>query len=812
MMTEQRDQPSAPGVGTKRRKPKRGPKNPVVGFISSVPLGIALLTVLFLYASIGSAGIVYPVFGADGLQWKHDMVRQWRMFEMTEFQWFHTWFFVALCAAICVNLTLATVLRIPFNALKAGVWMIHAGIITMAIGSVIYFATKIEGDAPVIRRQVVLQLPDGQTALMPALPGVSRTIETDAGPFAMEVFSVLPQYKLLTGDLAGEEDFAVTVRVRPPDGTEFYRQLLASYPQFTEDSIAVDPASNGGRPMQRVKNLEQYDGRALLREDIQMGLDYLAQDSFWIRDSWALHLREVGADEWIERPIKWLPRYNDYLPAIEDIWATVGRRYPIKPLSVSVPAVSEDDPMLGEAIRVQGYLRYAVAQERFTAGGDEFNPLLDLQLNTSDGRTSTFQLLAMDPIRRTAAEGNLGFFWADSEEQFDAILDDAGPARLTFSVPSGEGDPVVVSTRITELELENPDSAMKPVGTTGWEFRVQAVANGLEINPGVASNFAIVELVSPSGQRVLRYVATNPNETRDIDAMADPPYVFPDPAIDVSYDRVQMPAISFVGRDGERRFTMVERLRNGSTRQQTVGLGDTIDLGDGNTLRITRFAPNARPQIKPVIVPDQQREADVDRSHHYAMIKAEIGEQREWLAFHKYTDMSEALSLAGLTRYEPTVFETADGRQIEVMFGRQRRDLPAPVVLEDFVLTAHIGGFSGDAGQIRNWTSELRFLPESGEPVEREISVNNPKHFGGLAYFQSFWDAPRASQGRPTSAGMAFTGLGIGNREGVWTALIGSCLSVIGMIYTFYVKPIIRRRRRERVLAGLAVSEEGGVS
>jgi hypothetical protein len=174
--------------------------------------------------------------------------------------------------------------------------------------------------------------------------------------------------------------------------------------------------------------------------------------------------------------------------------------------------------------------------------------------------------------------------------------------------------------------------------------------------------------------------------------------------------------------------------------------------------------------------------------------------------------MSEALSLAGLTRYEPTVFETSDGRRIEVMFGRQRRDLPAPVVLEDFVLTAHIGGFSGDAGQIRNWTSELRFLPESGEPVEREISVNNPKHFGGLAYFQSFWDAPRASQGRPTSAGMAFTGLGIGNREGVWTALIGSCLSVIGMIYTFYVKPIIRRRRRERVLAGLAVSEEGGVS
>lgn len=812
MTTEQRDQLSAHGAGTKRRKPKRGPQNPVLDFISSVPLGIALLAILFVYSSIGSAGILYPVFGADGLQWKHDMVRQWRMFELTEFEWFHTWFFVALCGAICVNLTLATVLRIPFNALKAGVWMIHSGIIIMAIGSVIYFATKIEGDAPVIRRQVMVQLPDGQTASFPALPEVKKTVETEDGPFTLEVVSVLPQYRLLSGDLAGEEDFAVMVRVQPPDGPEFSRQLLASYPEFTEDSISVDPATNGGRPMQRVRNLEGFEGRALVREDLEMWLDYLPQGSFWIRDSWALHLREVGSEEWIERPIDWLPRYNDYIPAIKDIWATVGRRYPIQPLSVSAPAASENDPLAGQAIEVQGYLRYAIEQERFTSGGSEFNPLLDLQLNTSDGRTSTFQLVALDPVYRTAAEGNLGFFWAETQDRFDAIIDDAGPARLTFTVPNRGGEPTVVTTRITELDLQQPEAPMKPIGTTGWQFRVQAVADGLEINPGAASSFAIVELISPMGQRLLRYVGTNPNDTRDIDAGAEPPYVFPDPAIDVVYERVQMPSISFIGREGDRRFVMIERMRNGGIRQQSVGLGDTIDLGGGNTLRLTRFAPNAIAQTKPVIVPDQQRDADVDRSHHYAMIKLQIGEQREWLAFHKYSEMSEALWLAGLTRYEPTIFETSDGRQIEVMFGRQRRDLPAPVVLEDFILTAHIGGFSGDAGQIRNWTSELKFLPESGEPVRREISVNSPQNFGGLAYFQSFWDAPRERQGRQVSAGMAFTGLGIGNREGVWTALIGSCISVVGMIYTFYVKPIIRRRRRERVLAGLAVSEEGGLS
>ena len=52
---------------------------------------------------------------------------------------------------------------------------------------------------------------------------------------------------------------------------------------------------------------------------------------------------------------------------------------------------------------------------------------------------------------------------------------------------------------------------------------------------------------------------------------------------------------------------------------------------------------------------------------------------------------------------------------------------------------------------------------------------------------------------------MSFTGLGVGNRRGVVTQLAGCILSVIGMMYAFYVKPIIKRRRRAKVEAELAV-------
>ncbi len=69
---------------------------PLAGFVgrllapfSSITFGIVLLAILFVYMSIGSAGIVYPVhpniFHPDA--WVHAQLRQWRPFEMTEFEW-----------------------------------------------------------------------------------------------------------------------------------------------------------------------------------------------------------------------------------------------------------------------------------------------------------------------------------------------------------------------------------------------------------------------------------------------------------------------------------------------------------------------------------------------------------------------------------------------------------------------------------------------------------------------------------------------------------------------------------------------------
>ena len=55
---------------------------------------------------------------------------------------------------------------------------------------------------------------------------------------------------------------------------------------------------------------------------------------------------------------------------------------------------------------------------------------------------------------------------------------------------------------------------------------------------------------------------------------------------------------------------------------------------------------------------------------------------------------------------------------------------------------------------------------------------------------------------------MNYTGLGIGNRNGVYIQLAGCCLMVTGMIFAFYVKPVIKRRRDAQSWAGFDQSTD----
>ena len=262
-----------------------GPLRFVFDLFSTVWFGVFVAVLLFIYCAVGSA---MPA------------VRQHPALELTEFEWFHWWPFNVLIGLLCVTMVTVTVRRIPFRFVNAGVLSIHSGIILLCIGSYYYFGTKVEGDTPVFRRRVLIFLPgmDRPEALV-ALPGSRSTVHVTGAPWGFQIQGTTAAWPILSDEHAGETAYAVNVLVTPPMGDPFIRQLLAGYPQYTEDVIP-----GKGRAIKSI-------GRKLVEQQLKLSLDYEPQDYFYVMKSWALFVRPTGAKEWVERPIHGLPRYHD---------------------------------------------------------------------------------------------------------------------------------------------------------------------------------------------------------------------------------------------------------------------------------------------------------------------------------------------------------------------------------------------------------------------------------------------------------------------------------------------------------------------
>jgi len=243
--------------------------------------------------------------------------------------------------------------------------------------------------------------------------------------------------------------------------------------------------------------------------------------------------------------------------------------------------------------------------------------------------------------------------------------------------------------------------------------------------------------------------------------------------------------------------------------------GTVVPIPGGLELEVTRYEPRAVFERKPFIVPPTQRVKDAKEFFARLRLGVPGASESPWLRYHAYPFDGPEWVLRRHV-YEPDVIRLADGRLIEVLFSRRRIELPTEVSLEEFILTSHIGDFDGDSSNIRNYTSMLRFR-EPGETTWSEpspVSVNAPVEHDGMWFFQAQWDPPDQPrfQGDVASAGLNYTVLGVGNRNGVYLQLLGCVIAVVGMIYAFYVKPILKQRRREAVYARAKASPNAEVS
>ncbi len=777
----------------------------MLDLLSSVPLGIAILIALFLYSTIGSAGIVYPVSPnvLHAEAWRHQLVRQWPAFEMTEFEWFHTPVFLGLCGLLVANIAITTIRRIPFRVVNLGVWMIHTGIITLVVGSVIYFGTKVEGDTPVVRREVVARVGDAEVRL-PALVGAARTVGSGEAARTIRVAQVDPAWPILSGDDAGKKALSVSLVIERQSAEgkiphRFVRQLLDGYPQYTEDVIP-------GRG--RAVKLEEF-GEKIVDADVELTLEASAQAWYWIKDSVALGVREARDDgeptPWSQRIVKGLPRYNDWIASPGDVWTTVAGESSVRPLSIVVPAGKEPDALGNVSARITAFLRYAVMEERREPGPGEDVGLLDLIARDPSGAIAPERIVIPSPGIGTPALGGM------VEVRGDQWMPDAKIDAATFA-----SSLAIVITEPTDASVRiDPDAAARDgpiaIGDTGWKVHVREVVRNIDVGRDHPISLAILEVTTPEGETFARWAFPQGEMTRDMEldrsGSGDAHGEIQDRAVDPRITTVftpgsSAPIVIAPASDGTVRMF---RRGAGGYEEGTLAIGQPVTFGGGASLEVAAVSATSHGVTKPMIVPRGARDKDSDVERVFAMAQVELTKgawsQRVWLPFNKYSFDDPQMAAAGLSRVEPVVVALPDGKQVELIFTRERRPLPDPVMLDDFVVTSTIGGFTGEMSSIRDWTSVIRFDDDDaqGWGPDMRVQTNEPAAHAGLRFFQAYWDAPQEG-----SAGMAFTGLGVGNRRGVVTQLAGCIIAVSGMIYAFYIKPIIKRRRRDRVMADLA--------
>jgi len=514
-------------------RPSKGPLQSVLDLFSSVKLGIWLMAILFVYSSIGSAGIVYPDFAAGNANifsaenWAHDQLRQWRGLEMTEFEWFHWWPFDLMMILLAVNLVVTTVRRIPFKPVNYGVWGIHTGIIVLIVGSFIYFGVKVEGDTPVARRTIVAEFDakqaDGSTKLeriaFVASPGQRVERGEGARRIMLEVRSIDPAWEILTGDDKGKRAYSVTVAIER-EGKRYLRQVLAGYPQLTEDLIfTADEA-------QPVKRSVKETGSPIYDEGLTLSLDYAPQEWFYLRNdlakSWALYLRpkanpgEAPA-EWTERRIEGLPLYNDYIGSRDAVYQMGGDDLlPLDPIDIAVGPTSEGDPFKDVGFRVNGYLRYAIPRSRAVDGGPSspVNPIAMVEVASEQGLRAPYRLIALDPQQSRADEGLLRFVHLADESQFERFT--RQPA-IRLRIPA-KG--IEVREEIRDVAAANPDAPFVEIkgteedGKAAYAYRVMNVRDNVPIGSTTVS-VAILEVRTPRGL-FRRWVFSDPSLTRDV--------------------------------------------------------------------------------------------------------------------------------------------------------------------------------------------------------------------------------------------------------------------------------------------------------
>jgi hypothetical protein len=726
--------------------------------LGSVTFGVSTLVALLVYSWLGSAGLqpFYDWFPRQSV-------------ELTEMEWFNWWPFHLICILLALSLILVTIRRIPFNLPNLGVWTVHVGVLVLMLGCLIYFGLKREGDMAVYRRQAVVQLPGGKPVTLTLQPEAEAIVSGGDRVYRVSVADLNSSYELLTGNDKGKKTLSAQLQFQPLSGggQPFIRQMLVGYPEYTEDVVPGQ-----GRAIKLL-------GRKLIDDSVTVSLDYAPNDRIFLYDRPALMLRTPGSAEWTEYAVRGLPRYREYVASADAAFVGAGESpLPVRPLSLEPRLKGTAGPGLEQvSARVTGFLPYAMLSESWEAGGNTFAPYVRFTVQVGSSSMSEV-LLANDPNQNHVKLGDnlfdARFLWVDDPAVLERLRNPGAP-RLRARAGGVEREFPLGEVVGREIAL-----AGTPYTLQGLQFFPEWVPPGTP--EGAHGSMVLIRVKGPKGTFLRAVTAPDARLTRDLDAEGRPLASLVDDGIALEAGGIVESGLKIVGsRSGVYALLVSD---GGQVMERVVTPGQPVEFLDGAMkLTVWEASPTSHRVAKPRVVPRHER--DAKSGTQYSLVQVELAEagqppQTEWVEYSHYAHPSRV-------GFYPRRVTLPSGRQVELLYSRETLKLPAPVALEEFQLEVYPGG-----EKERDYKSLVRFHENGRWSEIEEVHSNNPTEHDGWWYFQSTWDPPDERAGY---AGMNYTGLGVGNRHGVGTMLLGSVLTVLGTLWAFYVKPVILRRR-----------------
>jgi hypothetical protein len=206
-------------------------------------------------------------------------------------------------------------------------------------------------------------------------------------------------------------------------------------------------------------------------------------------------------------------------------------------------------------------------------------------------------------------------------------------------------------------------------------------------------------------------------------------------------------------------------------------------------------------------VPPEQRDRQAAQvgSEQVVMVKAQRGDWSRTIPvpYSQWPDQAPwrmgHLDVPGFE--EPVQLQLANTRKLIGTWASPSVE----VTLDRFELIPYAGDFTSQS-TMRDFRSHLTLVNRgTGATTNETAYLNNPVYFTvpypGLLgkiwpsqswlLYQNQWDPE----------GQQFTVLGVGNRPGISVMITGCVLIVAGLLWAFYVKPILIRRAKARALA-----------